>query len=287
MYAYLHDQTLRLAAHGKTPGEIAEEIHMPASLERTFATRGYYGTTKHNARAVYQFYFGWFDGNPSNLDPLPPTDEAARYVDAMGGTEAVVKRAQTAYDGGEYRWAATLLRHVVFATPGDEGARELLARTYDQLGYQAESGPWRDVYLTGAQELRHGIRKHSLIEGAGGIVRSVPTELFFDAMATRLNGPEADGKEMTINFVFTDLGETHILHLENAVLHHHKGEADANANATLTLTHPMWLKFITRQVTLNDMLFSDELSIAGSRLDLIAFFRLLDEPNESFAIVTR
>lgn len=286
VYAYLHDQTLRLAANGKTPGEIAEELRMPAALEESFATRGYYGTVKHNARAVYQFYFGWWDGNPARLDPLPPADAARRYVDAMGGPDAVVGLAETAYERGEYRWAATLLDHVVFAAPDDARARALLAATYDQLGYQAESGPWRDVYLTGARELRHGPHERRFAQGAGGMLRSIPLDLFFDAMATRVHGPKADGTTMTLNFTFRDLGETHVLRLENAVLHHRKGAPDPAATVTVILTHDLWLRLVTREVGLRDLVFSDELDVAGSRLDLLAFLRLLDEPDESFPIVT-
>jgi alkyl sulfatase BDS1-like metallo-beta-lactamase superfamily hydrolase len=136
VYRYIHDQTLRLANQGATPREIAEEVELPASLAARFAVRGYYGTVRHNAKAVYQAYFGWYDGNPANLDPLPPVEEAARYVEAMGGADAVLARGQAALDAGDYRWAATLLDHLVFAAPGDERARALLAAVYDQLGYR-------------------------------------------------------------------------------------------------------------------------------------------------------
>jgi len=149
-YRYLHDQTLRLANAGLTPQEIAEELEMPATLRAAFASRGYYGTVRHNAKGVYQDYFGWYDGNPAHLDPLPPVEAGRRIVDAMGGAEAVLGRAQHAFGRGEYRWAAMLLDHLVFADPDAARARELLAATYDQLGYVAESGPWRDAYLTGA-----------------------------------------------------------------------------------------------------------------------------------------
>jgi len=285
-YAFIHDQTLRLAAQGMTPGEIAETIELPASLRASFANRGYYGTTKHNARAVYQFYFGWFDGNPAHLDPLPPVEAARRYVDAMGGAEAVVERARAAHEQGEYRWAATLLDHVVFAAPDHDAARDLLARTYDQLGYQAESGPWRDVYLTGARELRHGIRERDIVAGAEDVLRSIPLELFFAAMATRVNGAKADGADLTFNFVFRDLGQSFVLHLENAVLHHRQAEPDPRADATVTLTHDVWLRLVTRRLPLREMVFSDDFVVDGSRLALVSFFRMLDEPMLGFPIVT-
>ena len=192
-YKYIHDQTLRLAASGATPREIAEQIDLPESLRPSFANRGYYGTVRHNAKAVYQWYFGWYDGNPANLDPLPPAEAGAKYVEFMGGAAAVLAKAQASYDEGDYRWAATVLDHLVFAQPENAAARELLARCYDQLGYRAESGPWRDVYLSAAFELRHGEPAPTrALSGAAQLLRYTPIERFFDAMAARLDGPEAE-----------------------------------------------------------------------------------------------
>jgi alkyl sulfatase BDS1-like metallo-beta-lactamase superfamily hydrolase len=255
-------------------------------LRHSFPNRDYYGTTKHNAKAVYQYYFGWFDGNPANLDPLPPGDEGKRYVEAMGGVDAVLAKAQAAYDQGDYRWTATLLNHLVFAAPDNDKAKDLLAKAYDQLGYRAESGPWRDVYLTGAQELRHGIHQRDMMMAAGDILKNVPLDLFFTAMATHLNGPAADGKDMTFNFVFKDVGKTFVLHLENAVLHSKEAAADPHADATVTLTKDFWLKVLTKQVSLTELATTNDLSVDGSRLKLMSFFRLLDDPNPAFPIVT-
>ena len=288
-YRYIHDQTLRLANQGATPREIAEQIELPPQLAKTFANRGYYGTLRHNAKAVYQFYFGWYDGNPANLDPLPPAPLAAKYVEAMGGAAAVKEKARAAFDGGDYRWASTLLDHLVFADPKDDEARELLARAYDQLGYQAESGVWRSVYLTGANELRHGVPAGAGLDTrfAGDILARIPLDLFFAAMATRVNGPKAAEQEpLTLNFVFTDVGETHVLNLENAVLHHWQRAADPNAAATVKLTRDLFLKLGMGQVGLKDFIFSDELDVDGSRTALLSFFRLLDKPDPSFPIVT-
>ena len=285
-YAYIHDQTLRLASQGMTPNEIAEAMVLPASLRRSFPNRGYYGTTKHNAKAVYQYYFGWFDGDPAHLDPLPPEEAGKRYVEAMGGAAAVIAKAQAAYDKGDYRWAATLLDHLVFAEPGNDKAKGLLARTYDQLGYRAEAGPWRDVYLTGAQELRHGVQQRDLLGVAGDIMKNIPLDMYFAAMATRLDGPRADGKEMTFNFVFKDVGKTIVVRLQNAVLHHKEAPAAPHADATVTLTRDFWLKLVTKQASIKDLVFSNDLDVDGSRLTLLSFFRLLDDPDGNFAIVT-
>ncbi len=287
VYRYIHDQTLRLANGGATPREIAEQVELPSSLRNVFATRGYYGTVRHNAKAVYQNYFGWFDGNPANLDPLPPVEEATRYVEAMGGAAAVMDRAQAAFDRGDYRWAATLLNHVVFAEPTNAAARARLAAVYDQLGYQAESGPWRDVYLTGAYELRHGVQPPAATPAAAAdLLLHLPLEDFFASMAARIDGPAADGKDTTLNLTFSDLGETWVLSLKNAVLHARKGDPAPDAAATVTLTRPFLVRLVTGQSGLRELVFSDELQVDGSRMALLSFLMLLERAGDPFAIVT-
>jgi alkyl sulfatase BDS1-like metallo-beta-lactamase superfamily hydrolase len=286
-YRYIHDQTLRLAAQGYTPKEIAEQLEMPTSLRSSFPNRGYYGTVKHNAKAVYQRYFGWYDGNPANLDPLPPVEAAQRYVTMMGGADTILSKAQEDFDKGEYRWVAEILNHLVFAQPDNTAAKSLLAQTYDQLAYQAESGPWRDVYLTGALELRQGGPQKGLgIANAGDLIKATPVDQFFELMAVMLNGPKADGKTFTLNIAFTDLNEAHILQLENSVLHHRTGEPDAAANATIRITHPLFVRMLSGNAGIRDILLSDEVSVEGSKLDLLEFFTLLDRPNGTFNIVT-
>jgi alkyl sulfatase BDS1-like metallo-beta-lactamase superfamily hydrolase len=286
-YRYIHDQTLRLANSGATPQEIADELELPPALRTVFADRGYYGTVRHNAKAVYQNYFGWYDGNPAHLDPLPPVEAGRRYVEAMGGAAAVRDKAQAAFDRGEYRWAAMLLDHLVFADPDDAAARALLARTYDQLGYQQESGPWRDEYLSAASELRHGVQESSLTRrAAADLLLNVPAEQFLTAMAARLNGPKADGKHIVINYIFTDLQESYVLTLENSVLHHRRADPAAAAAATVKLTRPLLVRLATGQAGLRDLVFSDELDVDGSRLALVDFLRLFDNPDPNFPIVT-
>jgi alkyl sulfatase BDS1-like metallo-beta-lactamase superfamily hydrolase len=286
-YKYIHDQTVRLFNEGLTPGEIAEVIELPRSLQGYFHNRGYYGTLRHNARAVYQNYLGWYDGNPAHLDPLPPALAGPRYVELAGGADALVRAARAAYEEGDYRWAAELLNHLVFADPANGEARGLLAACYDQLGYQAESGPWRDEYLSAALELRQGPPEQGVnLATMEDVLRQTPVERFFDSMAARLNGPDAEGVTLSVNFVFTDLGENHLLDIGNSVLHHHPSEADARADATLKLTHEMFLAMITGQAGLKDLLLSDEIELEGSKLDLLKFLSLLDKPDGRFNIVT-
>ena len=286
-YKYIHDQTLRLASQGYTPREIADMLQMPEALRTNFPNRGYYGTLKHNAKAVYQMYFGWYDGNPANLDPLPPEEAAVRYVERMGGADEILSRAQDDFDEGDYRWVAEVLNHLVFAEPDNEEAKELLAQTYDQMGYLAESGPWRDVYLTGALELRQGTPEVGIgIANAVDLISETPLDQFFELMGAMLNGPKADGKLYTLNIEFTDLDKVYVLELENAVLHQREGTPAPDANATIRITHPMFVKMLTGGAGIRDILFSDEVSVEGSKIDLLRFFGLLEQPNATFNIVT-
>jgi alkyl sulfatase BDS1-like metallo-beta-lactamase superfamily hydrolase len=286
MYKYIHDQSLRLALLGYTPREIAETIELPEELQKSFPNRGYYGTLSHNSKAVYQRYFGWFDGNPANLNPLPPVEAGKKYVELAGGAGALIDNAQAAFDRGEYRWAAEVLNHLVFADPNNTKAKSLLAETYDQLGYQAESGPWRDVYLTGAFELRHGGPAEGVdLAKALDMLKYAPLERFLDSMAARLNPERAKGKTMTVNMVFTDTGASHVLELKNSVLWHRKREPDPDANVTLELTKTLFLRMATGTAGLKETILGDELRVKGNRLDLVTFFRLFDETKGTFNIV--
>jgi alkyl sulfatase BDS1-like metallo-beta-lactamase superfamily hydrolase len=286
-YKYIHDQTVRMFNEGMTPGEIAEVLELPESLQRSFSNRGYYGTTRHNSRAVYQAYLGWYDGNPARLNPLPPVEAGKRYVASMGGADETLELARNAYEAADYRWAAEVLNHLVFADAKNGAASALLAATYDQLGYQSESAPWRDVYLTAAFELRHGTPERSIdVAVMEDILRATSVSRFFDSMAVRLNGPDAANVELSVKILFTDLEESYLLDIENAVLHHRPSKPDAQADASLSLTHELFVQMLTGKAGLKEMLLSDQLEVDGSTLDLLRFFSLFDKPTGSFNIVT-
>lgn len=286
VYKFIHDQTLRLAAQGMGPDEIAEAISLPESLAEIFAVQGYYGTLKHNARAVYQRYFGWYDAVPAHLDPLPRTVAARRYVEAMGGVEIVVRMALDAHETGDDRWAAELAQHAVFAAPDDDAARDVLARAYEQLGYAAESAPWRDVYLTGAHELRNGVAALDATAAGSAILNEIPLDMFFAAMATRLDSERADGHDRSFNFIFADVGETHVVSLSNGVMHHRQDQAEEAADATVTLTRAFWMRLLQQEAGLMDMIGSEEFAVQGDRLALLGFFAMLEQPQADFPIVT-
>lgn len=286
-YLYIHDQTLRLANQGYGPRDIAEQLSLPQSLQTHYWNRGYYGTLKHNVKAVYQMYFGWYDANPANLDPLPRVDGAKHYVEFMGGSAAILGKAQASFDQGDYRWVAEVLNHLVSAEPDNTQAKALLAQTYDQLGYRAESSAWRNVYLSGAYELRHGATKQGTdLAAASGLLEQTGAEQFMQMFAVALNGPKADGVELTLNISFSDLQTNYVLNIENSVLHAHQGAPDPKANATLSLTRPLLVKIISKQAGIKDLLGSPDMQVDGSLIDLVRFFALLDKPDLVFPIVT-
>ncbi len=288
VYQYTHDQTVRLINAGYTPREIADTVKLPESLSNYFGTRGYYGDLRHNVKAVYQFYMGAYDGNPVNLDPLPPQESAKHYVELAGGADKAVAAAQVAFDKGDYRWASQLLNDVVFAQPDNKGAKELLARTYDQMGYMSEAATWRNSYLTAAAELRNGppkkgVNRADLLE----FLAQTPTEEFLISMAASLNGPAADGKNLKINLELSDTKESFVLWIENSVLHYKKAAPDTDANATLTLTKDIFIKMMAGTAGIKDTLLSDDLKVDGSKIDLVRFFTLFDKAPGTFAIVTK
>lgn len=288
MYRYLHDQTLRLANRGLTGTEIAAEVTLPPSLKGTWACREGYGTTSFNVRAVYQRYLGFFDGNPAHLDPLAPQEAAARYVDLAGGRAELLAKARGAYERGEYRWVAELVSHAVFADPESVPARELLAEALEQLGYQAESPIWRNLYLLGAKELREGPPKGdgSRRLASADVARSLPMEQLWDAIGVRLDGPRAWDSEIAIAWDFTDTGERWTVRVENGALSVSPAELDPGAHAKVTLTRAALDSIILKEGDVGELFASGEIVIEGDAMKVGELFGLLEDGDPAFAVVT-
>ncbi|WP_329522456.1 alkyl/aryl-sulfatase [Spirillospora sp. NBC_01491] len=279
LYAYLHDQTLRMLNQGYTGVEIAEMIQMPPALERAWHTHGYYGSVSHNVKAIYQRYMGWFDGNPAHLWELPPAESAARHVEIMGGADAILPKARAAVDAGEMRWATQLLNYVVFADPGSTEAREMLAGVYDKLGHGSENGTWRNFYLQGAAELRGNKPSISLDSASPDVVRALGIDQVFDSIAIRIDAPRAWDTRLTIDWNFTDLKEEVRLSLANGVLTQTRSHDGTSADLVLTLTKPQLLGLVATG------------DLGGIRSDgdsgaLTTLMGLLDDVDHNFDIVT-
>ncbi len=288
MYRYLHDQTLRLMSHGMTPQEIADAMMMPTALSRRWHTRGYYGAVAHNVRAVYAHYMGPYDGNPATLNPLQPTDAGAQYVRYMGGAARVLEQAQADFSAGNYRWVVQVLNHVVFADPGNREARELAADAMEQLGYQAESSTWRNAYLLGARELREGAPKPPP-GGAGAVNLEIagvlPTEMFFDVLAVRVNGPKAQDLSLRFDWVMTDEGTTRALTVSNGVLNHAPGSHGGQAHATVRTDRKGLVAIMRKGASLGDALDEGVLAVDGSVERLREFAGVLDQFYPMFNIL--
>lgn len=288
VYKFIHDQTVRYMNSGLNGSEIAEKIKLPPELDQKLYVHGYYGTLKHNAKAVYQYYMGWFDANPSNLDPLPPRDAAKKYIELAGGEANALKNAQKAYDQAEYRWAAEVLKHLVFNNPDNAQARQLLAKTYRQLGYTAEASTWRNFYLMGAQELQ-GQPTVKNTSSRLGLLIHTPTERFLEAMATNLDVENLKNENQCLNLVLTDRNENFALWIENSVMLFEKIErnrlpADC---PTLSLTKLSYLRLISGETNPAKLLQSKDSEIKGNPMKVGQFFALFKKPTPNFPILTR
>lgn len=287
LYRYLHDETLRLANHGYNYTEIAELIELPGGIAKHFASRGYYGSVSHNVKAIYVYYLGWFDANPANLHPLPPVQTAKKYVEYMGGADAVLERARQDFAAGNYRWVATVLNEVVFADSDNEAARHLQADTLEQLGYQAENGTWRDFYLSAAKELRDGVMVLPTPNTASpDSVRAMSVPMFLDYLAVLLKGPEADGKEYVFNVEFTDIGERYLLEIGNGVLNYTVDAASDGPHAALAMTRSGLDAIVLGQATLADLQEDGTVTIEGDAAAFMDFVGLLDSFELWFNIAT-
>ncbi|WP_078085317.1 alkyl/aryl-sulfatase [Microbulbifer mangrovi] len=287
MYRYINDETLRLANQGYTMVEIAEKIELPDAVGKHFSNRGYYGSVNHDVKATYVLYLGWFIGNPATLHVLTPVDASKRYVEMMGGVDALLKKAKAYYDKGEFRWVAQVVNHAVFAEPSNQAAKNLQADALEQLGYQAESGPWRNFYLTGAQELRNGVAKLPTPNTASpDTIRAMDLDLFFDYLAMRLNGPKAAGKRIVINMDFTDTGEKYKLEMVNGVLNHTPKRQGKDADATLQLSRETLNNIVLQQTTMKDAISGGKVKVNGTEAKVDELMSYLDNFEFWFNIVT-
>lgn len=286
LYKYIHDQSVNLMNKGYVGTEIADMVKLPAELDQPWYNRGYYGTVRHNSRAVYQRYMGFYDGNPSTLNQLPPEPAAKKYVEYMGGAAAVLKKAQVDFNKGEYRWVAEALKHVVFAEPNNRHAKELLADTYEQMGYQAESGPWRAIYLMGALELRNGVPKLPALDLYGpDLLAAMPPELVFDFWGVRLNAEKAAGKKLVIGINITDLKQQFSLTLANSVLNQSTQPAQ-KADARLAMSKATFDRFQNDLTSLDKEIAAGEIKVEGRREAAVELVGMLDTFPFWFNIVT-
>ncbi len=286
LYRYVHDQTMRQANQGATMHEIAENIGEPDFAQTDFGTRGYYGTLNHNAKAVYQRYFGWWDNVPANYHQLPPREASIKYVAAMGGADKALAVGEEAFSEGDYRWAATVFNHVVFADADNETARQWLASTYEQLGFQAEAGTWRNIYLVGAKELRDGnVDRATLSSGNANVLNNIPAVDLFDSMATRFNPAKMQGDGGIIQFNFPERSEVVSVDLSKSYMFPRAG-ANAKASGQVTISRTDFTKLLIGEASPSTLIASGVMALEDDSGLMATMFDALDPVNLQFNIVT-
>jgi len=287
LYRYINDQTLRLLNSGYTMEEIAERFELPKSLAQHWSNRGYYGSVNHDVKATYVLYLGWFNGNPATLHALPPVEASKKYVEYMGGADSILDKARNDYAEGNYRWVAEAVNHVVFADPSNQEAKNLQADALEQMGYQAESGPWRNFYLSGAQELRDGIAKRPAPNTASpDTIRAMSLDLMFDYLASRLDGLNAADETIALNLIFSDTKQKYLLEMENGVLNHTANAQSEEADATVTMSRETLNNLILKQTTMEEAVAAGAVKVDGYPSQVDTLLRLLVDFEFWFNIVT-
>lgn len=287
LYGYLHDQTLRAINRGATGIEIAESIELPPAIEKVWHTRGYYGSVSHNIKAIYQRYMGWFDGNPAHLWEHPPVESAMRHIEFMGGADQVLEKARRSFEDGDFRWVAQVLNYVIFADPDNAQAKALQADALEQLGFGSENGTWRNFFLMGAYELRHGAIGTPTVTTAPDIVGALTIDQIFDALALRVDGPRAWSTTLTIDWNFTDENSVHRTRLCNGLLVHFDTDGSLPApDTTITLTRSLLIAVLLGGADPASLVADGSITVDGADGVLAMLVSVLDEPDPDFAIVT-
>ena len=287
LYKYIHDQTIHLANKGMNKEEIAEAIKLPDETGKPWYNQDFYGTVKHNSKAVYQFYLGWWDGNPADYNPLPQVEAARKYVEWMGGEDAVLKKAVESYNKGEYRWVAEVLKHVVFANPSNQKAKALEADALEQMGYQSESGIWRDLYLSGAKELREGVTATPAPPNAiARLYNSLTPEALFDYLSIAIDGEKVKGKELSLRFIFPESQKNILVYLKNGVLHQSAIKGNEKADFTLTASKQKLAELLSNPDKASDILASAGVTYQGNPSKLKELISYVEPFNPDWNIVT-
>ncbi len=267
--------------------EIAETIKLPKELDQEWSIRGYYGSVSHDSKAVYQKYLGWYDNNPANLNPLPPTEAGKKYVEYMGGAPAIIKKAKESYAKGEYRWVAEVMSKVVFADPNNKEAKNLEADALEQLGYQTENGTWRNNYLMGAYELRNGVVANATSSASPDTITAMTTDMLLDFKGIQLNAEKAAGKKMVLYWEQPDTKEKYTITLENSVLMYRKVDSFTNkADVTMSLPKTSLNNILLKQTTMDKEISEGRVKITGDRSKLQELMGMTDTFNPAFNIVT-
>ncbi len=282
VYQYINDQTLRLINKGHTIEEVGRIVKLPNSLSDEWYNSEFYGTVNHNAKAVYQRYLGWYNGNPVDLNKLFPEESAKKYVEYMGGESLILNKAKKSFEDGEYQWVAEVTKQVIYANPSNKDAKLLCADALEQLGYIAESGPWRNVYLMGAQELRYGIIPITGSFISEAVLNNLPLKDVLYLLSIRLDGFNAGDLNYKINFIITDRKESALTEVRRGIFRYLNDKLDEDAAVTVIMPKDILYDLATT----NKNPDSSKIKINGDINKWNIFLQLRDTINQSFNIIT-
>jgi len=266
---------MRLANMGYVPSEIAETLKLPEEFLGESHVQGYYGTVSHNSKAVYTKYLGWYDGNPANLNPLPPVEAGKKYVEYMGGTQQLIEKATGAFEEGDYRWVVQVMNHAVFADPNNTEVRNLQADAFEQLGYQSESGTWRNAYLTAARELRYGSLRIPASMGRQ-IAHAITIEQLFDMIGVRFDPEKFEYGPVRMNWYFEDLNEDHVLGINRSAIYHDPHAKDSDPDVAIRTNRKAIAQILGGINTFTEAQKLEDIKLEGSQAILEAFFDSLE-----------
>ncbi len=285
LYLFIHNQTIHLANQGLNADEIAERLELPESLSKEWYTQDFYGTVKHNSKAVYQYYLGWYDGNPANYDRLPQEEEARRYVSWFGGEDSALKKAKEDYAKGDYRWVVQVLKWVVFNNPENKEAKYLQADAFEQLGYQSESAVWRNLYLVAAKELRQGTPSGQN-SAASSFLRGLDAEGLFDFLSIAVDGNQLENETAAARFKFTDTKKDVLVFAQNGVLHQKGYTGQQPVDFTIEIAQQSFIDLLLNPSDALQMLQSKDVRIEGNPLVLRRLFGSAKKFDPFWNIVT-
>jgi alkyl sulfatase BDS1-like metallo-beta-lactamase superfamily hydrolase len=264
MYANLNNQVLHLANSGVTISQIQNVYAPPKSLQDQWFARGYHGSYQHNSRAIVQRYLGFWDLNPTTLDPLSPEDSAGLYVQMMGGADKILAKGKELYDQGKYRLAQEIVNKVVLAQAANQAARDLLADIFEQQGYQYESPSLRNSFLSAAKELRDGVVPKAVARPGPDFIRGTSTELFLEYLGIQVDSRKAAGLKFKINISTPDNGEKFVVEMSNATLTSISGYQAGDADLTLTINRSDLEQFMLGQATLAQLAQAGKAKLVGN-----------------------
>ena len=193
----------------------------------------------------------------------------------MGGISELIEKATKAFEEGDYRWVVQVMNHAVFADPTNSDVRNLQADAFEQLGYQSESGTWRNAYLTAARELRYGSLRIPASMGRQ-IAHAITIEQLFDMIGVRFDPQKFKKGSVRINWHFADLNEDHVLGIQRSTIYHDPHIKDDTSDAYISSTRKTIARILGGQSTLEEAIDAGDLTIQDDLEIVRALFGSLE-----------